>query len=95
MAGGFRYASELVRFVRENDYGFCLGGACYPEGHIENPSREVDLKNLKAFGEKRLKEIEGFFIAYNRERGKKFKVLAVRGPKQAEGLAREAMRKKK
>lgn len=48
VAGGFRYASELVRFVREQDYTFCLGGACYPEGHIENPSREVDLKNLKA-----------------------------------------------
>jgi methylenetetrahydrofolate reductase (NADPH) len=47
VAGGFRYASELVRFVREQDYGFCLGGACYPEGHPENPSREVDLKNLK------------------------------------------------
>ncbi|HVE83298.1 MAG TPA: methylenetetrahydrofolate reductase [NAD(P)H] [Myxococcales bacterium] len=48
VAGGFRYASELVRFVREQDYPFCLGGACYPEGHPENPSREVDLKNLKA-----------------------------------------------
>jgi methylenetetrahydrofolate reductase (NADPH) len=48
VAGGFRYAAELVRFVREHDYPFCLGGACYPEGHIENPSREVDLKNLKA-----------------------------------------------
>jgi len=46
--GGFRFASELVRFVREEDYPFCLGGACYPEGHLENPSREVDLKNLKA-----------------------------------------------
>jgi len=48
VAGGFRYASELVRFVREQDYNFCLGGACYPEGHLENPSREIDLKNLKA-----------------------------------------------
>jgi methylenetetrahydrofolate reductase (NADPH) len=47
-AGGFRYASELVRFVRDQDFPFCLGGACYPEGHPENPSREVDLKNLKA-----------------------------------------------
>src|SRR5689334_21204213 len=45
--GGFRYATELVRFIRDRDYAFCLGGACYPEGHPENPSREVDLKNLK------------------------------------------------
>jgi methylenetetrahydrofolate reductase (NADPH) len=25
----------------------CIGGACYPEGHIETPSREADLVNLK------------------------------------------------
>ncbi|MBX5482769.1 MAG: methylenetetrahydrofolate reductase [NAD(P)H] [Myxococcaceae bacterium] len=44
---GFRYASELVEFVRQNDYPFCLGGACYPEGHIETPSRDDDLRHLK------------------------------------------------
>jgi len=46
--GGFRYASELVAFIRERDLPFCLGGACYPEGHVENPSKELDLKHLKA-----------------------------------------------
>jgi methylenetetrahydrofolate reductase (NADPH) len=46
--GGLRYATELVQLIREGDYPFCVGGACYPEGHIENPSREMDLKNLKA-----------------------------------------------
>lgn len=45
--GGFTYASELVSFVREHDYPFCMGGACYPEGHVENPSREDDLRRLK------------------------------------------------
>jgi methylenetetrahydrofolate reductase (NADPH) len=45
---GFCYASELVCFIRERDYTFCLGGACYPEGHVETPSREVDLQHLKA-----------------------------------------------
>ena len=44
--GGFRYASELVAFIRWN-YGFCLGGACYPETHPEAPSPEADLANLK------------------------------------------------
>lgn len=44
--GGFRYASELVAFIRRN-YGFCLGGACYPETHPEAPSPEIDLGNLK------------------------------------------------
>ena len=46
--GGFRYAEELVGFVR-GLYGsrFCLGGACYPEKHIECPNPAVDLMNLK------------------------------------------------
>jgi methylenetetrahydrofolate reductase (NADPH) len=46
--GGFRYASELVQFIREEDFNFCLGGACYPEGHVETASRDDDLRNLKA-----------------------------------------------
>ena len=44
----FAYASGLVRFVRANRkrWPFCIGGACYPEGHIECPSREQDLRHL-------------------------------------------------
>ena len=44
----FSYASELVRFIRQDRkrWPFCLGGACYPEGHIECPSREQDLRHL-------------------------------------------------
>jgi methylenetetrahydrofolate reductase (NADPH) len=45
--GGFRYASELVRFIREEDFNFCVGGACYPEGHVETASRDADLRHLK------------------------------------------------
>jgi methylenetetrahydrofolate reductase (NADPH) len=45
--GGFQYASELVAFIRELDLGFGVGVAGYPEGHVETPSREADLKNLK------------------------------------------------
>jgi methylenetetrahydrofolate reductase (NADPH) len=44
--GGFRYANELVSFIRPQ-YDFCLGGACYPERHPEAPSHEIDLDNLK------------------------------------------------
>jgi methylenetetrahydrofolate reductase (NADPH) len=46
--GGFGYANELVAFIRDrNGADFCVGGACYPEGHPECPSAEVDLENLK------------------------------------------------
>lgn len=44
--GGFRYANELAAFVRQN-YPFCVGGACYPEGHVEclgsSANRDLDL----------------------------------------------------
>ena len=43
---GFRYASELVEFVREQNLDFCVGGACYPEGHVETRDLEADLVNL-------------------------------------------------
>ena len=44
--GSFRYASELVSFIRDFG-GFCIGGACYPEGHPESESRETDILNIK------------------------------------------------
>ena len=44
---GFRYADELIRFIRSEGYEFCLGVAGYPEGHPEAPSFEEDLQNLK------------------------------------------------
>jgi len=44
--GGFGHANELVEFIRtRND--FCIGVAGYPEGHIEAPSLEEDIRNLK------------------------------------------------
>jgi methylenetetrahydrofolate reductase (NADPH) len=45
--GGLAHASDLIRFIRQGGYPFCIGGACYPEGHIECLDREVDLRNLK------------------------------------------------
>ncbi|MEK6643836.1 MAG: methylenetetrahydrofolate reductase, partial [Planctomycetota bacterium] len=33
-ADGFRYANELAAFVKQNTNA-CIGGACYPEGHVE------------------------------------------------------------
>lgn len=45
---GFRYASELVSFIRDNAYDFCLGGAGYPERHVECADADSDLRNLAA-----------------------------------------------
>jgi methylenetetrahydrofolate reductase (NADPH) len=46
-ADGFEHASDLSRFIRGNGFDFCLGGACYPEGHLESESREIDLEHTK------------------------------------------------
>ena len=42
----FRYASELVTFIKEHgDFG--ISGACYPEVHAEAPDMITDILNLK------------------------------------------------
>ena len=42
----FTHASDLVTAVKDFG-GFCVGGACYPEGHTESNSFEEDIRNLK------------------------------------------------
>jgi methylenetetrahydrofolate reductase (NADPH) len=44
---GFGFASELVTFIRARGFPFCLGGACYPEGHVECRDLAADLAHLK------------------------------------------------
>ncbi len=42
----YKYASELTREI--SDFGgFCIGGACYPEGHPESTDLSTDIENLK------------------------------------------------
>lgn len=42
----FLHASDLVERIRAEG-GFCIGGACYPEGHIESRTRGDDVRYLK------------------------------------------------
>lgn len=42
----FKYASDLVSIIKEND-NFNIIGACYPEGHSESKNLLEDIKNLK------------------------------------------------
>lgn len=42
---GLRHASDLVAVLKRE--GFCVGGACYPEGHPESLNRDSDIENLK------------------------------------------------
>ncbi len=44
----FSYACDLVRYLRKNHFGnFCIGGAAYPEGHVECSDPATDLEFLK------------------------------------------------
>ena len=42
----YRYASQLIREIKE--FGdFCIGAACYPEGHVDSANKSVDMDYLK------------------------------------------------
>ncbi len=42
----YHYASELVAEIKA--FGdFCVGGACYPEGHVDAVNKKTDILNLK------------------------------------------------
>ncbi len=43
----FEHATELIAFLKRN-YSFCVGAACYPEGHLESPSIQEDLVQTRA-----------------------------------------------
>ncbi|ANW99681.1 methylenetetrahydrofolate reductase [NAD(P)H] [Thermoclostridium stercorarium subsp. thermolacticum DSM 2910] len=42
----FSYASELIRHIRKRA-NFCIGAACYPEGHVDSPRIRQDIYYLK------------------------------------------------
>ncbi len=42
----YKYAAQLVSEIKEFG-GFCIGAACYPEGHPDSPNQTIDIGYLK------------------------------------------------
>lgn len=47
LPGQYSYASELVQELAAYNR-FCIGGACYPDGHVEAANKAEDIQHLKA-----------------------------------------------
>lgn len=45
--GQYHHADELIADIKSMG-DFCIGGACYPEGHVESDNKEEDMRHLKA-----------------------------------------------
>lgn len=46
MPGHYKYASELIEDIKMSG-DFCIGAACYPEGHVESKHKAEDIAHLK------------------------------------------------
>ena len=44
--GGLAHSNELMELITA-DYGFCVGGACYPEKHPESADGDEDVRSAK------------------------------------------------
>jgi methylenetetrahydrofolate reductase (NADPH) len=42
----YKYAYELIEDIKAQG-DFCIGAACYPEGHVESEHKEEDIMHLK------------------------------------------------
>ncbi len=51
VAGGYRYAIDLVRWLRELGEVSSIGVACYPEGHPETADKAQDIDHFAAKAE--------------------------------------------
>ena len=47
IANDYAHASDLITHIRAIAPDLCIGGACYPEGHIESEHKNKDIDFLK------------------------------------------------
>ena len=43
----YDHATQLIYDIKSQDDSFCIGGACYPEGHVECARQSEDIIHLK------------------------------------------------
>ena len=43
----FPHASDLINAIRSEGADFCIGGACYPEGHPESYNSDADIDGVR------------------------------------------------
>ncbi len=43
----YHHAIELIHELKNSEFDFCIGGACYPEIHTESQNQKEDIKYLK------------------------------------------------
>lgn len=43
----YRYAYQLIEDIKAYNPDFCIGAACYPDGHVECEHKEDDIDHLK------------------------------------------------
>ena len=43
----FRYATDLIAFIKDQAPHFEIVGACYPKGHPDSPNQILDIQHLK------------------------------------------------
>lgn len=46
VANDYKYASQLIYEIKQAG-DFCIGAACYPEGHVESVNKTADITYLK------------------------------------------------
>ena len=44
---GFSHGNELMQFIRARGHDFCVGGACYPEAHLESDGLDEEIEHTR------------------------------------------------
>ena len=60
---------------------------------LETPLNRPEIRSLEEWGERRLDELEHFFISYNQMEGREFKPIGHQDPQRAMEQIREGMRR--